>query len=421
MRKKLLYLDQHLKKTPTALAIAVSGGADSMALALLCQEWANGKKMKLTALIVDHGVRAESAKEAKRVQAWLQKRRINAVILKGQGLTAGPGLQSRAREYRYQLLLGWCREHKVTHLLLAHHADDQRETILMRLVRGSGVDGLAGMSPAGERDGITLVRPLLGVSKKELMDYLSSKKQEWIEDPANQDPKHTRNRLRKLNSLLEEEGLTPERLMLIHSNLSRSADYLNTQADGFLAHHATLCDWGYAAFDRAEFQVLHEEMQLRSLKKMLCFVNGGAPEVRFEELLRLAQALKHRQFKGATLGHVELVPSSKQGRIFVIKEHGRIRSAMAARGSEATFDGRYRFQLSGRLPHKSYIIAPLGKHYAKLPAALLKKHQHLPKKVFSVLPALFHLEELCCQPHIGWSAEKAVKPVSVTYLPLEKR
>ena len=152
------------------LAVAVSGGADSLALALLADRWARAQGGRITAVTVDHALRPEAAAEARQVGRWLKAAKIRHVTLrwtppaplkKLAGGTRPANLQSAARDARYQLLTGWCRDHAVLHLLLAHHRDDQAETLLLRLARGSGLDGLAAMAPLVERASLRLLRPLL--------------------------------------------------------------------------------------------------------------------------------------------------------------------------------------------------------------------------------------------------------------------
>lgn len=143
------------------LALAVSGGSDSMALALLASAWAEAKGGEATALIVDHGLRRGSAAEAGRVRAWLRARGIGCRILRWRGAKPAANLQAAARAARYALLTGWCRKAGILHLLLAHQQDDQAETLLLRLGRGSGLDGLAAMAPLASGADLRLLRPLL--------------------------------------------------------------------------------------------------------------------------------------------------------------------------------------------------------------------------------------------------------------------
>lgn len=183
-----------------AVAAAVSGGADSMALLLLLDGWARARSGEVVGLTVDHRLRPESAAEARRVAGWLKIRGIahRTLIWKRSGAGPGSALQARARAARYRLLAGWCRRRGILHLALAHHAGDQAETVLMRLTRGAGLDGLAGMGASLARDGVRLVRPLLGIEPRRLRATLVAAGQDWIEDPSNRDERFERIRWRRI-------------------------------------------------------------------------------------------------------------------------------------------------------------------------------------------------------------------------------
>jgi tRNA(Ile)-lysidine synthase len=183
-----------------AVAAAVSGGADSMALALLLHRWARARGGEVLGLTVDHRLRPESAAEARRVAGWLEARGIAHRTLVWKRPPGGrrSALQARAREARYRLLAAWCRRRGVLHLALAHHAGDQAETVLMRLARGAGLDGLAGMGASLAREGVRLIRPLLLIDPRRLRLTLAAAGQEWIEDPSNRDERFERIRWRRL-------------------------------------------------------------------------------------------------------------------------------------------------------------------------------------------------------------------------------
>jgi tRNA(Ile)-lysidine synthase len=182
------------------LAAAVSGGADSMALLLLLDAWAKARGGEVVGLTVDHRLRPESAREARRVAGWLAARGIahHSLVWKCSGAGPRSALQARAREARYGLLAGWCRRRGVLHLALAHHAGDQAETVLMRLTRGAGLDGLAGMGASVARDGVRLIRPLLPMEPRRLRATLAAAGQDWIEDPSNSDERFERIRWRQI-------------------------------------------------------------------------------------------------------------------------------------------------------------------------------------------------------------------------------
>jgi tRNA(Ile)-lysidine synthase len=162
------------------LAVAVSGGADSLALTLLADRWARACGGRITALTVDHRLRAESGDEARRVGAMLGARGIAHEILVWHGPYPLHDLQAAARAARYRLLGDWCRARHVLHLLTAHHQDDQAETLLLRLGRGSGLAGLAGMAPLVEEAHWRLLRPLLDLPAARLRATLEQTGQDWI-------------------------------------------------------------------------------------------------------------------------------------------------------------------------------------------------------------------------------------------------
>ncbi len=179
-----------------ALAVGVSGGADSMALAILADAWAKARGGTVLALIVDHGLRAELAEEAVKVAGWLGARGLPSRILAWRGAKPRTGIQAAAREARYRLLAEAAAAAGILHLLTAHQLEDQAETVAMRAAHASGPAGLAGMAAVRELEGVRLLRPLLGVPKARLEATLRRIGQPWVEDPSNRHPRFERARLR---------------------------------------------------------------------------------------------------------------------------------------------------------------------------------------------------------------------------------
>src|SRR5262249_55753975 len=184
-----------LEKRPF-ISVAVSGGPDSLALTILADRWARERGGRLAALTVDHGLRPESAEEARTVGAWLSARGVAHDVLVWSNPKPATGIQEAAREARYRLLAEWCRAQGCLHLLTAHHREDQAETYLIRKRADSGVDGLAGMSAVREIAGLRLVRPLLRVPKARLVALLDEEGQSFLSDPSNRNPVFERARLR---------------------------------------------------------------------------------------------------------------------------------------------------------------------------------------------------------------------------------
>jgi tRNA(Ile)-lysidine synthase len=179
------------------LAVAVSGGPDSLALVFLAVEWCRARNGEVIALTVDHKLRPESEREAAQVATWMADYGIAHHILDWEGPKPATGIQDAARQARYQLLTAWCRTQGILHLLLGHHADDQAETVVFRNNRHSGPDGLAGMAALVELPQLRLLRPLLNLRRDTLRRDLQQRGQDFLTDPSNNNPRFTRARLRK--------------------------------------------------------------------------------------------------------------------------------------------------------------------------------------------------------------------------------
>ena len=190
------------------LFTALSGGPDSSALALLAADFAARHGYRHTALIIDHGIRPDSADEARRVRRRMQDRGIDAEILTVNAAAPTAGLQAWARAARYALLLTRARQDGGC-LLFGHHADDQAETVMMRLQRGSGLAGLAGMRPAVTRAGVDVLRPLLGIDRSRLVAHCRAQGLVTEQDPSNADRRFERVRTRATLAAMGEEAMSP--------------------------------------------------------------------------------------------------------------------------------------------------------------------------------------------------------------------
>ena len=200
------------------LGVAVSGGSDSMAL-LDLMVW-NAKKLgfEVCAVTVDHGLRKEAREEAAQVSSFCSQVGILHDVLVWKGWDGRGNLQGRARKARYKLIADWAKQRKITRVALGHTEDDQAETVMMRLARKSGVDGLSAMERRVERDGVTWVRPLLGTSRADLRGYLRTQGIRWSEDPSNDDDTFERVRARKALAALNEIGVDAHTLSTVARN-----------------------------------------------------------------------------------------------------------------------------------------------------------------------------------------------------------
>ena len=211
--------------------IAVSGGPDSTALLAMTAEWAARRGARIAAATVDHRLRPESAAEAAGVAAFCERLGVPHATLVWTGARPSTRLQERARDARYRLLLAHAESIGADAIATAHHADDQAETVLFRLMRGSGVAGLAGMAAATPLGGATLVRPLLGVAKSELIAFCHARRMSFVADPSNADPAYARTRLRALMGALAEEGLDAQNLARLARRAAEADEALARMAD----------------------------------------------------------------------------------------------------------------------------------------------------------------------------------------------
>ena len=193
-----------------------------MALALLVNAWANRRGGRATALIVDHGIRIDSASETRAVKAELSRKNVPSEILRYAGPKFSTDLQAAARKRRYELLSEWCVSSGCLHLAVAHHVDDQAETLLLRLARGSGVDGLASMAPIVATRELRILRPLLEVTSQRLHATLVRYSIGHVDDPSNRNPAFARVRMRALSPVFDAEGMTSHRLADTASRMARA-------------------------------------------------------------------------------------------------------------------------------------------------------------------------------------------------------
>lgn len=253
-----------------------------MALAVLLAQ-----KNQIVALIVDHGLRPEAADEAARASQILTSLGIENHTLKISKKLLG-NAQEQARIERYKLLTNWCKKNGYSTLATAHHADDNAENFLLRLSRGSGVDGLASIASEIEMHNVKIIRPLLKFSKAELQNFLLEQKISWVEDASNTTDKYARNRLRHALEQLEEKELISKRINETADNMARVRDYLEQQTQ--LAE-ANCVDYEKQKIHLANFVQLHEEIAYRLLLNVIARIAKPAKRPRFEKLKNLYQAI----------------------------------------------------------------------------------------------------------------------------------
>lgn len=265
-------------ETLPALVLAVSGGPDSVALMLLAARWcgALNKPPKLIAVTVDHGLRKESRTEARVVKKLAASLGIRHATLNWSGSKPSRGLPAAARDARYALLATAARKAGALCILTAHTRDDQAETFLMRLSRGSGLAGLAAMARQSARGEVVIVRPLLDVPKFRLIATLERAKIPFADDPTNRDTAFTRPRWRALMTQLAKEGVDARNIARLAARLARANTALETVADR--VEQALLQrDGKRQTIDPDAFLTLPHEIRLRMLHRAIDRVGHEGP------------------------------------------------------------------------------------------------------------------------------------------------
>lgn len=391
------------------LGVAFSGGPDSLALLVLAAQWARrSRKRRVVALTVDHGLRHGSAAEAMQAGAMARRLGVSHEVLTWQGEKPSGDIQAAARDARYVLLTKACQRLSIGSLLVAHHLEDQAETFLLRLARGSGVDGLAGM--AGSRmlaPELQLLRPLLDVPRAQLLAVVAESGIVPLLDPSNENDRFARVRLRKAMPLLASIGLDAARLAETATRMGRARAALESICDDWMADHASILPCGVVMADAGGLVSAPQEIGLRLLARILRDVAGADYVPRFDQLDAAYQALYEGSIgRGRTLAGVKLTLSG--GQLIAIRE---VSAAMKAPplllqpGESGVWDGRFMVALE-QAPRKrtSYVVRMLGAEAARH----LVNEGYLPpegpKLGWACCPALWQADRLLAAPGFTMSA-----------------
>ncbi len=333
----------------TDVAVGVSGGPDSVALLKLLSDWAvRNDGPQIHGLIVDHGLRAQSAQEAdqvlKSLSASLSQAKppshstpqLNAPsfpvsktlhyvklnILKWEGKRPETGVQERARRARYALMQDYCAAHNIAHLFLGHHQDDQAETFLFRLAKGSGLDGLSGMRAVQDYEGLIFLRPLLDIPKMRLIAICEAYDLAYIKDPLNESTAFARVRLRQSMNILEGEGLSVKRLSVTAARLARARLALEKIAEDALEDTILEKNTQQIVLNYELLKKHPEEIVLRVL--LQCF-DAFRPDSDYAPRMEKLEALvvdlmAPKAFRKRTLGGVIIARNDDEGRLVMSRE-----------------------------------------------------------------------------------------------------
>ena len=357
-----------------SVAVAISGGSDSMALLRLVLDWASQLSVPpvVYALTVEHGLRSSSALEAQRVRTWCEGLGVAHHILPWPGAKPQTGIQAKARVARYDLLADWCKAHDVPIIVTGHTANDQAETVAMRKLRSHTAASLAAIWPEMKWKQVRVLRPLLDVTRRDLRAYLQSVGQEWIDDPSNEDQRFERVRIRL--ALKSEDvpllvaDASQARLQVLHDR---------SQVLAWVTNHGRIDDFGCVWLPRQPFQAAEAALRQEIMRHGIFTAGDGEPLSTLSLVDISAWSLKHMTGRRTLGGALVML---RRDHILVTREAGRITGVWQdmAKSGEMLWDGRF------------MVKAPSGSQVgpARLGKGMVAERgpKNLPFAVFFALP-----------------------------------
>lgn len=381
-----------LPNPPSALGVAVSGGSDSLALLHLLHDFAGVHGTQLHVVTVDHGLRSEAAEEAAFVKRICRDLKLPHEVVHWTGWDNHGNLQNEARRARYRLISEWARERGLRFVALGHTCDDQAETVLMRLARGAGVDGLAAMSPRRTAEGITWIRPLLTIRRAQLRGELQARGVAWCNDPSNDDARYDRIKTRQALAVLEPLGIDAQTLGQVAFNMARARDALAWQA--FLsARSMVTIDAGAVCIDWRAYRTLPDETARRILVSAIGWVGGSEYPPRRKAVLGMIEALK--QGVTATLDGCQTWRDPEK--LWVFREFNPVRDLTCPLNE--VWDGRW--QMRGGAMDGAARIAALGSE--GLTQIETWRETGRPRALLCSTPAIWKGSEVVAAPLAGFA------------------
>lgn len=385
---------------PERIAVAVSGGSDSMASLHLLWRLAQQHGWHLRAVTVDHALRPEAAHEAQAVADVCRRLGVpHDTLVWDHGAIAG-NLMDAARRARYAMMADWAAAHSVAQIVLGHTADDQAETFLMGLARGAGLDGLTGMRRFWDQGGIRFLRPFLHIQRNDLRAYLSRQGLTWTDDPSNANDRFDRVKARKALKTLKPLGVTAARMAGTMQNLQLAQAALQ-QAVAHAAAQVCTETAGELVFDRDEWHRVTPEIQRRLLIAGFLWVSGAEYAPRSNAIARVLTTIADG--REATLGGCRLRQGATGFRI--------MREAKAVEGvrcaTNALWDGRWRVEGPHVEGHELRALGASGLQHCKA-----WRQTKLPRETLVTTPAIWYGETLISAPVAGFSTDWTARIVA---------
>ncbi len=377
---------------PDCIGVAVSGGSDSLATLFLTAQWCRDLGIDCRAVVIDHALRDQSSAEAKWVVQTAKDLGVPCSVMVWSHDGVSSNIQAQARTARYQLIDAWRGE--IKHVVTGHTYDDQVETVLLRLKRGSGVDGLSGMSNhrdmQGENRDWNLLRPNLTVERSVLRDYLNQQGQTWIDDPSNDNEAFDRVQMRRLIPQLHDYGITSQIIVKTADRMRRAQHALDHYTRE-LAKTSVSIEYGDVIVDPHIFQTAPDDIQFRLLAQAISWVGSNTYKPRFSALETARQVVEH----GKAVNVAGTVVFQHKGNLRVTREYEAIKSLEA----HSHFDKRWSIACG-----PTEVIRALGPEMA---VTLDKSTRKLiPHRTLIVQPAIFEGNELKSVPSLEPTSQK---------------
>ena len=379
------------------IGIAVSGGGDSLALLYLTAEWSSRNGRTLQSATIDHQLRPESKSECEYVKKLSIGLSIKHTTLTWLEKPDG-NMQGSARSARHRLLSRWAVDKNLTTVLFGHTLEDNAETLLIRLSRGSGIDGLTGMRQSKNINNLQIFRPLLKVSRNDLRSFLSIRKVNWIDEPSNFDERFHRVRIRNSLPQLANLGLTTYRLIALAEHMSRAREALNLGVLNFARVYVQQMPWGDLEIEQEAFVELSREYQLRLLAASLRWISSRIYRPRFESLKRLLNSIvtKPGNYRASLMG---CIVNCRRKKIILSREFAAVPKRQIVVKSKFIWDKKWSLEVDPTKINHS-MVGPLGE--IGINGIKIKDRKDIPVDALKSSFALFEKNEVMCVPILSY-------------------
>lgn len=400
------------------IAVGISGGSDSTALTFLLNEWANKNNKELIAITIDHDLRTNSDREALEVQAQLNKNKIKHIILKWQHTKVSSNIQAKARQARYQLLTDFCIQQNISCLFIAHVKEDVAENFLIRLQRGSGLDGLSAIQELQVLNKVNIIRPLLHISKEELKSFLIEKNINWIDDPSNYNDTFTRVRIR--NELSNNHQYI-DRICLASNHLRMVKNFVDKITNQYFNEIVRITSFGVAIINKNLLFQCDDYIITTILSRVLQIISCSDYKARYVNLENLIIKIREPNFQNASLMNCNIIYKKSLGLI--------ISNSLSKNTNEKIemynfmWKDRFKIEIPNHFNIKEMYITSLDKYiWQNLDKKIIiytEETKSLPKLSLFSMPVIKNLEKIVAIPYLNYYTEDIYKEIKINYMNAE--